>query len=130
VTRRQKAIAFFVALCVLLVIAALLLNISWVITNAGRITPHSTTLVSPIHTSTVPGSYAAPHHSQVVASSGVCAETLIGGVSVPIAGIAGDQQAALFGQACFGVGDAKCTYGTGAFILANIGSAPIRTSAS
>ena len=38
-TRRQKAIAFFVALCVLLVIAALLLNISWVITNAGRITP-------------------------------------------------------------------------------------------
>jgi glycerol kinase len=46
---------------------------------------------------------------------------------VPIAGIAGDQQAALFGQACFGVGDAKCTYGTGAFILANIGSRPIRS---
>ena len=44
---------------------------------------------------------------------------------VPIAGIAGDQQAALFGQACFGVGDAKCTYGTGAFVLANIGDAPI-----
>ena len=38
-TRRQKAIAFFVALCVLLVIAALLLNVSWIITNAGRITP-------------------------------------------------------------------------------------------
>jgi glycerol kinase len=46
---------------------------------------------------------------------------------VPITGIAGDQQAALFGQACFGVGDAKCTYGTGAFILANIGSRPIRS---
>ena len=46
---------------------------------------------------------------------------------VPIAGIAGDQQAALFGQACFGVGDAKCTYGTGAFILANVGSRPIRS---
>jgi glycerol kinase len=46
---------------------------------------------------------------------------------VPITGIAGDQQAALFGQACFGVGDAKCTYGTGAFILANIGSTPIRS---
>ena len=46
---------------------------------------------------------------------------------VPITGIAGDQQAALFGQACFGVGDAKCTYGTGAFILANIGSKPIRS---
>jgi glycerol kinase len=44
---------------------------------------------------------------------------------VPIAGIAGDQQAALFGQACFAVGDAKCTYGTGAFVLANIGEAPI-----
>jgi signal transduction histidine kinase len=39
VTRRQKAIAFFVALCVLLVAAALLLNISWIITNAGRIAP-------------------------------------------------------------------------------------------
>ncbi len=44
---------------------------------------------------------------------------------VPIAGIAGDQQAALFGQACFGAGDVKCTYGTGAFVLANIGDAPI-----
>ena len=44
---------------------------------------------------------------------------------VPIAGIAGDQQAALFGQACFNVGDAKCTYGTGAFVLANIGDRPI-----
>lgn len=44
---------------------------------------------------------------------------------VPIAGIAGDQQAALFGQACFGVGDAKCTYGTGAFVLVNIGSRPL-----
>jgi glycerol kinase len=44
---------------------------------------------------------------------------------VPIAGIAGDQQAALFGQACFHEGDAKCTYGTGAFALMNIGSRPI-----
>jgi glycerol kinase len=44
---------------------------------------------------------------------------------VPVAGLAGDQQAALFGQACFDVGDAKCTYGTGAFVLANIGRAPI-----
>jgi two-component system, OmpR family, sensor histidine kinase SenX3 len=39
VTRRQKAIAFFVALCVLLVAAALLLNVGWIITNAGRLTP-------------------------------------------------------------------------------------------
>jgi glycerol kinase len=44
---------------------------------------------------------------------------------VPIAGIAGDQQAALFGQACFAIGEAKCTYGTGAFVLANIGDKPI-----
>lgn len=39
----------------------------------------------------------------------------------PITGIAGDQQAALFGQTCFSVGDAKCTYGTGAFLLMNTG---------
>jgi glycerol kinase len=41
---------------------------------------------------------------------------------IPIAGIAGDQQAALFGQACFSAGDAKCTYGTGSFIVMNTGS--------
>jgi glycerol kinase len=43
---------------------------------------------------------------------------------IPITGIAGDQQAALFGQAAFATGDAKCTYGTGAFVLANIGQKP------
>lgn len=43
---------------------------------------------------------------------------------IPIAGIAGDQQAALFGQACFETGDAKCTYGTGAFLLMNTGNTP------
>lgn len=43
----------------------------------------------------------------------------------PITGIAGDQQAALFGQACFGTGDAKCTYGTGAFVLVNTGNRAI-----
>ena len=41
---------------------------------------------------------------------------------VPITGILGDQQAALFGQACFSPGDVKCTYGTGAFLLANTGN--------
>ncbi len=41
---------------------------------------------------------------------------------IPIAGMAGDQQAALFGQACFEPGDAKCTYGTGAFLLMNTGA--------
>lgn len=40
---------------------------------------------------------------------------------IPVAGIAGDQQAAMFGQACFDVGDAKCTYGTGCFLLLNTG---------
>ncbi|RMG12194.1 MAG: glycerol kinase [Deltaproteobacteria bacterium] len=46
---------------------------------------------------------------------------------IPVAGIAGDQQAALFGQACFEPGEAKCTYGTGAFLLMNTGARP-RTS--
>jgi glycerol kinase len=44
---------------------------------------------------------------------------------IPIAGMAGDQQAALFGQACFTPGDAKCTYGTGSFLLMNIGKKPV-----
>ena len=46
---------------------------------------------------------------------------------VPIAGILGDQQAAAFGQACFEPGQAKCTYGTGSFMLLNTGKAPIRS---
>ena len=44
---------------------------------------------------------------------------------IPVSGMAGDQQAALFGQACFDVGEAKCTYGTGAFLLMNTGARPI-----
>src|SRR5205807_2628840 len=47
---------------------------------------------------------------------------------VPIAGMAGDQQAALFGQACFEVGESKCTYGTGAFLLMNVGDAPVAST--
>ena len=47
---------------------------------------------------------------------------------IPIAGIAGDQQSALFGQACFEPGDAKCTYGTGAFLLLNTGTQPVPSS--
>jgi glycerol kinase len=46
---------------------------------------------------------------------------------IPIAGMAGDQQAALFGQLCFEAGEAKCTYGTGAFLLENTGNEPIRS---
>ena len=57
----------------------------------------------------------------VVASSGVCAHAALGGAAVPIAGIAGDQQAALFGQACLEPGLAKNTYGTGCFLLLNTG---------
>jgi glycerol kinase len=48
------------------------------------------------------------------------------GMSVPIAGVAGDQQAALVGQACFAAGDAKNTYGTGSFVLLNTGSEAAR----
>jgi len=59
---------------------------------------------------------------QVVASSGTCGTTRIGDHEVPIAGIAGDQQAALFGQACVSPGLAKNTYGTGCFLLLNTGS--------
>jgi glycerol kinase len=51
------------------------------------------------------------------------------GLSLPISGIAGDQQAALFGQTCFEVGDTKCTYGTGSFILTNTGSEVVRSEA-
>lgn len=47
------------------------------------------------------------------------------GAPIPIAGAAGDQQAALFGQTCFSPGDSKCTYGTGAFLLMNTGETPI-----
>lgn len=46
---------------------------------------------------------------------------------IPISGIAGDQQAALFGQACFNVGDVKCTFGTGSFILLNTGEKALRS---
>jgi len=47
---------------------------------------------------------------------------------IPIAGMAGDQQAALFGQTCFEVGDAKCTYGTGAFLLMNTGTSLVHSN--
>jgi len=59
---------------------------------------------------------------RVARTSGELAECSIPEfANVPVAGIAGDQQAALFGQACFDRGDAKCTYGTGCFLLMNCG---------
>jgi glycerol kinase len=48
---------------------------------------------------------------------------------IPISGMAGDQQAALFGQACFNPGESKCTYGTGAFLLMNTGETPVASKA-
>jgi glycerol kinase len=66
----------------------------------------------------------------VVPSSGVLGESepSIFGRAIPIAGIAGDQQAATFGQACFHPGQAKTTYGTGAFLLQNIGGRPVASA--
>ena len=61
---------------------------------------------------------------QVRPSSEVYGYADIQGASIPIAGIAGDQQAALFGQTCFEPGDAKNTYGTGCFLLMNTGAVP------
>jgi glycerol kinase len=58
----------------------------------------------------------------IVPSSGTVAEAELLGATIPVAGIAGDQQAALFGQACFRPGQAKATYGTGSFVLVNAGA--------
>ncbi len=64
---------------------------------------------------------------EVVHSSGTVGDSdpEVTGAPIPIAGIAGDQQAALFGQTCFGAMEAKNTYGTGCFLLQNIGTTPI-----
>lgn len=56
--------------------------------------------------------------------------TYLFGGEIPIAGVAGDQQAALFGQCCFEKGDVKNTYGTGAFLLMNTGDAPVTSQKS
>lgn len=63
----------------------------------------------------------------VCPSSSVYGETELAffGVPIPIAGVAGDQQAALFGQTCFSAGDVKNTYGTGCFMLMNTGDTPV-----
>ncbi len=69
---------------------------------------------------------------RIVPSSGVMSHTRsVPGLpdGIPIAGVAGDQQSALFGQACFNIGDAKCTFGTGSFILMNTGAKPVTSRA-
>jgi len=62
---------------------------------------------------------------EVRGSSEIYAETALLGGSIPVAGVAGDQQAALFGQACLRPGMVKSTYGTGCFLLMNTGDRPI-----
>ena len=59
---------------------------------------------------------------RIVPSSEIVAEADLLGARIPIAGLAGDQQAALFGQACFRPGQTKATYGTGSFVLVNAGT--------
>ena len=61
---------------------------------------------------------------RLVPSSGVVGEARLLDVAVPLAALVGDQQSALFGQGCFAPGEAKATYGTGSFVLANIGASP------
>lgn len=61
---------------------------------------------------------------EVRSSSEIYGYASLPGCQTPIAGIAGDQQAALFGQTCFSAGDAKNTYGTGCFLLMNTGTTP------
>ena len=65
---------------------------------------------------------------EVRGCSEIYGHTAIENVSIPIAGIAGDQQAALFGQCCFEPGECKNTYGTGCFLLMNTGEKPFQSS--
>jgi|HubBroStandDraft_5_1064220.scaffolds.fasta_scaffold15546_2 glycerol kinase len=78
--------------------------------------------------------FGVPPHAlpEVVPSTGAVGHTdpaAFLGLSLPVAGIAGDQQAALFGQACFAPGTGKCTYGTGSFVLVNTGPSIVRSQA-
>jgi glycerol kinase len=66
---------------------------------------------------------------KVVDCAGISGETSQFGHPLPVAGLAVDQQAALLAERCFAAGEAKCTYGTGAFLLAATGSRPVRSSA-
>ena len=78
--------------------------------------------------------FGVPPHAlpEVVPSYGLvghCDPAAFLGLSLPVAGIAGDQQAAMFGQACFSPGSTKCTYGTGSFVLCNTGTSIVRSQA-
>lgn len=71
--------------------------------------------------------FGVPKHilPKVVDNDKIVGHTVINGVEVPVAGMIGDQQSSLFGQACFKHGDIKNTYGTGSFMLFNLGNKPI-----
>jgi glycerol kinase len=78
--------------------------------------------------------FGVPPHAlpEVMPSTGVVGHSdpaAFLGLSLPVAGIAGDQQAAMFGQACFSPGATKCTYGTGSFVLCNTGDEIVRSPA-
>jgi glycerol kinase len=64
---------------------------------------------------------------QVADCAGVAGETTAFGPAIPVAGLAVDQQAALLAERCFDAGQAKCTYGTGAFLLATTGAQAVRS---
>ena len=59
---------------------------------------------------------------RIVSSSERVVDAELLGATVPICGMVGDQQSALFGQGCFAPGEAKATYGTGSFVLVNVGA--------
>jgi glycerol kinase len=64
----------------------------------------------------------------IVANDAVIGSTTAFGGDVPVGGVVVDQQAALLAEACLDAGMAKCTFGTGAFLLANVGAVPVRSS--
>jgi glycerol kinase len=65
---------------------------------------------------------------QVADCAGIAGETTAFGRALPVAGLAVDQQAALLAERCFAAGEAKCTYGTGAFLLAGTGATAVRST--
>ena len=113
----------------------LIWNLTGGVVHATDVTNASRTLLFNIHGETwddeLLSALGVPRSilPEIRSSSEVYAETLpeLLGAPVPIAGVAGDQQAALFGQACLRTGMAKCTYGTGCFLLMNTGRNPIRS---
>ena len=102
-------------------------------THATDVSNASRTLLFNIHTLAwdaeilryfrIPASLLA----EVSSSSGILGETALFGGTIPLAGVAGDQQASLFGHQCFRPGDVKNTYGTGCFLLMNAGSVAPRS---